>query len=139
MCNRPLDIHDKAEAQAFEDATFDFLYPASIDTLHCRVGLCEGIGCSPSLFKCRYSENLVRISGLTAEDVQRARVQCAARNTCDIEPVGGEGGLIETPIRDDPLPQNIVERKSMRAAQLDRLQNVRLILVAAIVIFVFFI
>lgn len=134
MCEH--DILENGEAQEFLDKTFDFLYPVSADEVPCKMGMCANSmnECQPSLFQCRVTENQVTISGMGDADIEKARLECAARNTCGIEPVGGEGGIIETPIRDDALAQDIYDRRAERHNKIDQLQVIRITLIAAAVI-----
>ena len=119
-----------AEAHDFHNATFDFLLPAQTHHVHCRTG---ARGCSPSLFKCRHTEHLVEIDGMSQDHIDEARHQCNARNTC-IDPIGGEGSLVETPIPDDPIPANLIERPQLRETRLANLQLGRWIAVVLVVL-----
>jgi len=136
MCQAQLDIIESGEADSFMDDTFDFLYPIPKNQLACRMGLCSNTmtGCFPSYFQCRNTENLISINGMSITDINKARQECQARNTCNIEPVGGEGGLIETPIRDDHLAQNIFERDDYRRSKIRDLQLLRIALIGTAVV-----
>lgn len=121
MCSET--VGEQMQTQEFKERTADFLYPAS-DT-RCRLGLCRN--CKPDNFKCKYSPYYVTISGMSESDIDEARYQCSGRSTLHVEPVGGEGGLIETPISNDPLPANLVQRIAHRNMDLSILIVVLLI------------
>lgn len=133
MCEQ-MDIHDLSAASDFNAATFDFLYPVHVNKLMCHMGLCKQ--CSPQLFSCRYTENLINVTGMSDDDITKARTKCSSRNTCDTEPVGGEGGLVETPIRDDALSQNIFHRNNGLLHRMRWLKITRNVIIILIIMFI---
>lgn len=129
------DIHAIAASEDFNTATFDFLYPAPINELRCRMGLAPN--CDPQPFQCRYTANQVLIHGTSESDIRQAKKECAGRGTCHIEPVGGEGGLIETPIRDAVLAQDVYGRNSNRKRHTFMLQALRITIVSVIIMLLY--
>ena len=131
MCEVQRNTMEYGLAEEFLAEVDDFLVPIHADKVFCQLGICPNTDhdCWPELWQCKYSENMVRISGLEDDGIRAARLECMANNTCNIEPVGGEGGLIETPQRDDFLPQDIVNRECGRDARVESLKQLRLVLI----------
>jgi hypothetical protein len=133
MCDTPRNTLEYGDAQEFLEQTFDFLYPVDVERVQCQLGLCPACP-NANAFKCRYTENTVVLTSMDADAIANARLICASNNTCGIEPVGGEGGIIETPIRDDASAMNVVNRRAGRDTHIQNLANLRLLLILAAVL-----
>ena len=135
MCELQRNTADFAAAEEFLAQTEDFLVPVDTNKVFCQLGICPNTHrkCWPRLWKCKYSENMVHIAGMSRAAVDDARRQCRANNTCGIEPVGGEGGIIETPQRDDFLPQDIFNRQKERDQDVGYLRKYRILLVLVLI------
>ena len=101
-----LDMFQENEEQEFQAKTSDFLYET--DSPYCQMGLCGQ--CLPKPFQCKFSSYTVNMSGMSDDDISRAREMCRLRGTCDVEATGGEGGLIQHPIRDDVVGQAVYDK-----------------------------
>lgn len=111
-------IADKVE---FQDATVDFIEPMADDDLDCAMNICgfaENVGwyvpqdtCTPKSFKCKFGTNFVDFTNFTDSEIAQKRKECAACDDINIEPVGGQGGIIRTPIRDDIEATDVFVRK----------------------------
>ncbi len=98
--------------QQFRDATADFLDPVSDADYACNFNLCDPVrDCTPVQFKCSFGPESVTVTGTHHQDIQTARMQCAGSEDVDVEPVGGQGGMIVTPIRDDAMAEHNFHRK----------------------------
>ena len=128
MCDTPRNTLEYGDAQEFLEQVEDFLYPVDVERVHCQLGLCS-VCADPSPFQCRYTENQVIIQSMDNDSIADARLVCASNNTCGIEPVGGEGGIIETPIRDDAAAQDVVGRRVDRDDQIQRLSDWRIVFI----------
>ena len=139
-CGISRDTLEYAQAQEFLAATEDFLYPISAEKVHCHLGQCSNEACFARPFRCRYTENVVVMQGMSPGDIERARGLCASNNTCHVEPIGGEGGLVETPIRDDPVAQHIHTATPLHNKTVNNLRYYRkvfcIVTIASLVVYI---
>lgn len=108
MCSRTISERDD-----FVEATSDFLEVMADADLNCAMKVCGADlgGCTPKTFKCKFGTNFVEFSDFSTSEIAQKRKECIACDDINIEPVGGQGGIIRTPIRDDVEATDIFMRK----------------------------
>ena len=124
----------------FVEATSDFLEPMSESDIACAMNVCEDNGslpqttCTPKPFKCKFGPNFVMFTAFDEDEIAQKRKECAACDDINVEPVGGQGGWIRTPIRDDVEAADVFVRKHGLHRRLKTLW----ILLALLVLFLIF-
>ncbi len=92
------------------------------------------------LWKCKRSVDFVQLGGFGQDAVDDAKSQCLANDDTNAEPVGGQGGIVRTPIRDDFLPSQLFDARQERSLQREHDASIiNLLIIVLVVIVVMFV
>lgn len=129
---------DQLTLENFRDQTSDFLEDMSDEQLRCNLGLGMDQPCSPTTFKCTFGPNSIEFPAASETWLEDMRSACSCGDDLNTEPVGGQGGIIQTPIRDDILASDMYHRKRHMKKQLKlmRIALVGLVLIALYLVFI---
>lgn len=126
------------ELQKFRESTADFLEPLSDADMACNFNLCgHSGGCLPVQFKCSFGPENVTLLGTKNSDIRKARMQCAGSDDIDVEPVGGQGGMVVTPIRDDVRAEFTFHQKNNRRQNKKELQILLFVMIVVAIYLTF--